>query len=60
MMQKRSKKVSLLAPKVPLSKAMFVSHFLTYTSRGGTCITYTCMHTYTYIYTFIVYMNKCY
>lgn len=51
MMQKRSKKVSLLAPKVPLSKAMFVSHFLTYTSRGGACITYTCMHTYTHIYT---------
>lgn len=50
MMQKTGKKLSLLAPKVPLAKAISVSSFLAYTSRDGVYIIYTCMHIYTHIY----------
>lgn len=52
MMQKTGKKLSLLAPKVPLAKAISVSSFLACTSRDGVYIIRVCI--YTHIYTFII------
>lgn len=50
-MQKTGKKLSLLAPNAPFTKAISVGNFLAYTSRDGVCVYQRYMYApHTYIY----------
>lgn len=60
MMQKTGKKLNLLAPNVPLVKAISVSSILVYSFRHGIRVYNIYMYAYVHTYIHLLYMNKCY